>query len=212
MNDTDTVTGLPPAGFQRDEELRRRADKLAEKAEIRADQLDMNTINPQALVPDRELQHLLQEKDALMVTNAQPGMVYSWVFTGIHGQMVTMKKAQGWETVQGNDPECADFKYVDTTRRVGDTILMRIRMDKHFLLEERERRKRERRERGLGSDIKALGEKHGIQVHTDVKDSPYFSSAQKKAPSVPARVVAAKRVDRMLREGNVPGMPVPSKE
>lgn len=210
-DNTNTVTGLPPAGYSREEELRKRLDDLAEKSEVKAEQLDVNTIDPKALRPDRELQHLIRDYDALEVTKKQDGYVYCWAYTGQHGQDIMRKKAKGWAVVQGNDPESREHRYEDTTRRVGDVILMRIRMDQHFVLEQHEERKRRMRESGAISEVKELGAKHGFKVHTDIQSSPYFSSAQKTDVSVGAKQVALSRVDKMLREGSVPGMEVPDK-
>lgn len=206
MEGFDPVTGLPPAGNAREETLKKRLDALDEEGERKAEQLDHHKLDSGVLVPDRELQHEIQDHDALDVSHKQPGYVYCWVYTGIHGQMVWSKKYQKWEVVQGNDPEAKEYKHVDTTRRVGDTILMRIRMDLHAELQEREAEKRRKQQEGVTSELKEMGARHRDKfiVHADPETNPHMGSMKASA----ARQTAMKGVDQMLRRGNVPGMPV----
>ena len=89
--DIDPTTGLPPAGAARQEELSIRHDNLQQAAEEKAAVLEHHTVaNPNVLAPERELQHLIRIKDALSVSNPQPGWAYSWVFTGLQGQMMRL--------------------------------------------------------------------------------------------------------------------------
>lgn len=196
---------LPPAGTARDEEFAQRKDKLAEAAESST----MEKIDPKALEPDRELQYLLQEQDALAVTDARKGFAYCWVYTGQHGQMVTKKKSKGWEVVQGNDPESKDHKSEDTTRRVGDTILMRISLERYDQLARIEEIRRQRQEEGVTSELIGLGEKHankGFIVRTG-EDALERVRGRSTARHEFTKQMATKGIDRMLRDGTVPGLP-----
>lgn len=206
-NDIDPTTGLPPAGHERDEELLKRHDNLQQAAEEQ--EADVHTIaKPQVFREERELQHIIREEDGLNVSNPLPGHVYCWVYTGLQGQKVWQKKAQGWEVVQGNDPESAEYKFNDTTRRIGDTMLMRISMDKHLKLVRAGEIKLSKLEEGIASELQELGDRAGgaFKVHADPATNPHINTME--ARSRGSQQVAMKHVDKMLRRGTVPGVPV----
>ncbi len=134
----------------------------------------------------------------------------------MNGQMIWQKKAQGWEVVQGDMREAKEYKAEDSTRRVGDTLLMRMRRDYYAKLEAAQREVVRRQEQGVASELEALGLKYGgrgIKVHTS-PDAQFASkrgmmdTLEKRA----ARQAAMKGIDKRLRKGNVPGMPIPGKE
>lgn len=212
----DPVTGLPPSGHARDEVLKQRLDTLQEEAEIKANELEIGSIDEKALRPDREIQHMIRKFDILTVTNAQKGYEYCWVYSGQHGHDIWAKKAQYWEVVQGNDPECKEHTVrEDTTRRVGDVILMRIRADHYYALLKADRLKAERQQTGIESELFALGEqvKGAIKVY-EVNKHPYMTD---KAPvsivlphrSHPAYKTAVEALNKHLIKGTVPGIPNP---
>lgn len=201
---------LPEAGHKRDEELARRKDELEEAVETQTG--DTHTVDPHALTPDRELQRLIRGQNALAVSHADPAFVYCWVYFGLNGQMVWQKKAQGWQVVQGDMKEAVEFKHEDSVRRVGDTLLMRMRRDHYAKLEMAQRKVARRQEEGIAAELEELGMKYrrtGIRVHTDpdaqfASGRPMMDIVEKRA----ARQTAMKTVDKRLREGTVPGMEI----
>ena len=201
---------LPPAGYERDEELKRRTDALEEAAEEQFS--DVGTIDPAALELDRELQDLIRGHNALEVSHADPLYVYCWTYFGLNGQMVWQKKAQGWEVVQGDMKESKEYKAEDSTRRVGDTLLMRMRRDRYAKLELAQKLVRERQELSVASEINELALKYrgrGIKVHTD--QNATFASGKGMMDTIEkraARQTALRTVDKHLRQGTVPGMEI----
>jgi hypothetical protein len=214
--ENDPTTGLPPAGPKRADELSRRLDVLQEKAETAGPEVE--SIDPKKLRPDRELQHLFDKYDILTITNPQPGYKYCWAYTGLHGNDIWGKKGEGWEVVQGNDPECREHTMKDdTTRRVGDVLLMRIRVDLHVQLLKRAALRQARQEGSIESELFALGQqaKGAIKVF-QVNKHPYM---QDDAPvsivmphrSHPAYNTAMGALNNMLKTGEIPGVAAPGK-
>lgn len=207
--DIDPTTGLPPAGHARNEELQVRHDNLQQQAEkISAEHFSIQ--NPNVFAPERELQDLIKTRDALTVTNPQPGYAYAWVYTGLQGQMIWDKKAKHWETVQGIDPESREYLYTDTSRRIGDVMLMRITLDLYFLEEKKNAEKTLKVEESITSDLYMLEAKSQgrFKVHVDQETNPYLPGMQSGAPSHGAKQVALKHLDGQIRRGTVPGLPV----
>jgi hypothetical protein len=200
QNEKDPKTGLPPAGHERNEELLRRTDALTEQAETRMP--DAHTISSDALTPDRELQHIMQEFSLHEVTNKQPNFHYSWVFSGHHGTEITMKRSYGWVVVQGNDPESTELQSVDTTRRLGDCILMRIPLERYHKLQKYEEYVRKMRLGSGDEEVKELGRQLGLNVSTD---DP--SIIKRFGGNTPAQMVVTQGpLDKMIRKGTVPGL------
>jgi len=212
---------LPPPGYKRDEELKRRQDELEQKAEELAAETGKERIDPSKLKPDREIQYYIQ-RDMLEISNPVPGYIYCWVYTGQGGHFVWTKKAQGWEVVQGDMPECREAMIKeDTTRRIGDVILMRIPEEVYAAIEAREEEKRQRQEFSVTAELQEIGRRYPrvFTVHEDLSKVQFGGRTladvmERKAAHATARRMAAKRVameaiDRKLREGTVPGMEVP---
>jgi len=204
-----TQPGLPPAGHQRDEELKRRADILAEEGEKRAKVEGVEAIDPNSLTLESEL---VSQMDELSVTNRQPGYEYCWVNfdspSHARGLMVKNKlREKGWEIVCGDMPEAIEVKDVAGNRRVGDVILMRIPKplyDAHLRLE------RERAARMSGSShstLQELGEKYrgrGVIVHTpDNMDPNLLKTMESRARGAMA---ANQKLDQSLRDGRIDGL------
>lgn len=204
------VSDLPPAGFARDEVLAQRKDAL--EAAINLQPLEK--INPKALLPDSELQHDIVASDMLSVSNAKPERVYAWVFTGTGGTMIWKKKAEGWVVVSGSDPECSEWKHEDSTRRIGDTILMWIPREKFDALETRRRHVRELQIDGITAEARELARKgRGALILHENGEAKFGRSGKTLGEVMESRApmakVAMQGVDKMLRDGSVPGMPRP---
>lgn len=200
-----SVDPLPPAGFERDEELRRRADELERKVEMLMSQMDIGAINPKVFEKDREIQHAIQLSDGLQVEGALDTHMYCWVnYNTQHGTKVWQKKSLGWEVVSGDAPECRNHIKEDNTRRIGDVLLMRIPKDLHLMLEMKAADRRRAIEFGVDSDLRDITSKHrdAMTYHGDVGDTSAFK-AQRAAG---ARQVASQQLNTMLKRGTVPGL------
>ena len=203
-----TQTTLPPAGDARREVLAERQDALDEQLEGVGD--DVGRIDPKALEVENELAQRFNE---LEVSNRDSGYMYGWVYSGQQGRMIRLKITEGWEVVQGDMREAEEMKGIgtDTTRRLGDVILMRIRKDRYVLLQRREAEKRVRQQEGVTSTLEEMGEslgKRGVVVHTDLKSmNPQMLKRMQNRAA--ARKIATGRVDQYIREGRMPGTPAP---
>jgi hypothetical protein len=218
----DEVDQLEPdleeKGYKRDEQLAKRKDALQQAAEEAGDYGEKYAFDPDKLEPDNEI---LQLRDELWVDNKQEGYRYCWVYEGLRGREVTKKRRLGWTVVQSADPECPEIKDARGYRVIGDTILMRVPEERAMMLDAIEEKKRREREDGIGGRLREMGEKYrhkGLIVHDDASKikSPgggnLIETMQSKARgSAAARSIAQKGVDKMIRQGTVPGMPVPGK-
>lgn len=202
---------LPPSGYARDEELARRKDTLEEKLETEAP--EVYPIDESAFQPDREILQRLDQQ-MLEVSKRKPEYIYCWVYFGQNGQQVWAKKALGWEVVTGTEPEATEHKEVDGTRRIGDVLLMRVHKRRFAQLEEAAADRREAQQLGITSRLKELGEharRYGLKVHEDlstvrVGPDTLMDVVEKRSG---AHDTAMKTVDKMLRKGDVPGVPSP---
>lgn len=195
---------LPPPGDERREVLRERADDLAQAAEEAG--AAGGRIDPRAFEVDNEIANHI---DDLSVSGQRDEYVYCWVnFTHNHGRMIRLKLSEGWEVVQGDDPEAIEFKAVgaDTTRRHGDVLLMKCRRDRYKLLQKREAAKRAAQQGAVTAQLEEMGQKaapHGITVHSSMD-----TINPRVASRMMARQAGTRAVDQMLRTGTVPGMEV----
>lgn len=203
-----TEVDLPPAGFARDEEMLKRTDDLAELAdELGA---EGGAIDPNKLVVENEIaQHFDPASLMLKVSKADSYFMYCWVFSGSHGLMVTIKTIEGWEVVQGNDEEAMEHKGIgaDTTRRVGDTLLMRIPKDKYLIIERRRKDQANRfneQQTALSERAEGLAKKFNIPIYNDGElDARTLKRMMNQAQ---AKKMAGNKVNQMIRQGRMPGM------
>ena len=214
-----------PAGYNRNEKMAKRIDELEQKLEKLMNESEVYAVNPKSFQVDPAVQHQIEERGRFYISKADPAYKYSWVYTGQGGQMVWQKKYWGWEVVQGSMPEAMEAKKAeDTTRRIADVLLMRIRLDMYYKLEDALARKRRAVEQGSVNSMINLGEainaKHpgSIKVHTD--GTGQFASG--RGPSVGSLIEqransgfgvhreAAKQVGEMVKDGTVPGITHPA--
>ena len=201
---------LPDAGYRRTEELARRADELAERAETGP---EVYGIDPTKIAPDREILHRSIDQQMIHVSHRDPEYQYAWVYYGLNGQMIWAKRALGWRVVTGPDKECEEYKEADGTRRIGDTLLMKIPKERYLELEEMGQKRRDEQYLGIKARLHELSEKSGIKVYDDLSDvtiggRSLESVMERKAA---AQDVALKHIDKKLRDGDVPGIPSPKK-
>jgi hypothetical protein len=210
---------LPPPGYERNEELSRRADALEAKLEAlsngNGDNPEQHKIDLDNFKPDNEiLQHLkygnypVQNKDELYT--------YCWVNRDIHGKYggvhVMRKRVQGWQLCRYGAPEIAGVKNVDGTCIVGDVVLMKIRRDLYFKIHRQSQQEVTRRREGVTTGLRELGEqhaKHGVIVHTpeDIDDATLARMDRQAS----AKRQAVNTADKWIRQGKMPGVPGPTK-
>lgn len=214
-----------PAGDARREAMRQVADDLAEEAEARS--AEGGAIDPRALRIENEI---AQHFNELSVTGALPGYEYAWInFTHQGGKMVNMKLAHRvvvdgdlvpvWEVVQGDMKEALSQKglMADTTRRLGDVLLMRAPRDRAMAWRKMMTARQRALEGAPEAALQELSDKYahlGVKVHTGINfDDP--SSTLAKAMSSRAgyrsqlQAMAMQMVDAALRTGSVPGIARP---
>lgn len=233
-------TQLPPAGFERDEELKRREDNLQERAETLAAERDVGVIPQKVLEPDREIQYAIK-RDFLSIGVNHPFLKTKWVnYVNQHGSKVWEAKTDGWMVANADHFKgTEDYEMVrdlireDNSIRVGDVMLMCIRMDRHLMLEKREAEKRRRQQFGVEAEIhdmaNSVNRKRGQRVFAGVS-TPEVGVSGELSPRAHARLdsltrqseardvslarqIAAKRVasqhvGEMLKSGTVPGLPI----
>ena len=207
---------LPPVGYKRDEELSKRTDALEEKIETEAP--EVYPIDPKVFEEDREILYKSIDQQMVEVTNKQKDFIYAWTYYLQNSVQVWAKRALGWRVVKGTDPECIEHKEVDGTRRIGDTLLMRIPRERYEMLEADAIKRKEDQHKGVGSrllDLAERGRSHGLKVHEDLTQvrspdgSTLMDVVEKRSG---AHKTAMKHIDKKLRDGDLPGMPAPTKE
>lgn len=200
---------LPPAGDERRDVLKERTDTLQQEAEERAALLELDRMNPNVLAPDREIRQHFDAFNELAVSQAQDEFEYCWVFAGRNSYWIRWKSAQGFEVVQNDMPEAQEHRGIgaDSTRRVGDTILMRIRKDRAMRIRKQARDLAAAREEGVDSTIMEMGER---AAHMGVRVSRLggLSAVQQEiiAKRAQARSIASSTFNDQIRQGTVPGL------
>lgn len=201
---------LPPAGHARDEEMRRRTDRLAQQAEERAASEEVYAINPGALVVENEL---AQHFDELHVSGRLAEYEYVWEnFAHQQGFAVRARLAirvrlpgdnymtAAWEVVQGDMPEARELLAVDGTRKLGDVLLMRCRKDIFRLIAKSRRSRAEAHTLAVDSRLLEMAEEVGekyVRVHREMDEN---HPAMKHAA---AASIAQQELMRRVRDGSV---------
>jgi len=210
---------LPPAGDEQRDTLKRRADALAQQAAelAAAEEGDRGPIDPDAFALESEV---LQYRDMMEVPAASPEFVYKWVNADQHrsfgNRFVLQARAEGWEPVRASDPDGAGLEHAkspDGLLIVGDTLLMRIRRERHKALE-RAAAKR-------AADLQGAGERElrdaaeaanrrglGVTIHTGDTSPTLLRTMQARAS---AQQIVTTTTDRLLRQGRMPGVPAPGR-
>ena len=183
-------------------------------------------IDPDAIEEDREILYLM-EQGLTEVPGALEQYEYCWVYTGKDGIEIMAKKSIrvstsigvidcGWEIVDASMPEAPDYKDVNGHRRWGDTILMRRQVTRGNIhrqyqaklnarfnsVTEREKElfEMDERNRRAGSPFRL----------TDVPDNIEAKSQAMQPPGSAKRMFLKQQamgtMDKMLREGSVPGV------
>lgn len=195
---------LPPSGDAQRDEIKRRLDTLEERA--RAQFPDVERINPDKLKPDNEILGPIAEMPNMLgVTDPQPGRKYKWVYTGQNGYFITQARLQGWVPVQGKDPEAEGRTWTDTTRKLGDTILMWLSEERYRQLAKQDFQKRMLQQRSITADLEDQGQQMGVPVIHGFRNRAMLERLQEQAW---ARQIAEAKFKKMLEQGRVPGMEI----
>ena len=124
---------LPPAGWQRREELAKRQAELERTGEELAGKIGIYSIDPQKFRPDPEMMRCIKGNFDFAVSNPRRGYHYCW---GTMGEDIQRKRRLGFEFVKGDDQEAKEhaesFDAVSGTaaglRKIGDVYLLRLQM------------------------------------------------------------------------------------
>jgi len=205
-------TGLPPAGDEQREELRRREDDLAQRAEAKAAELEIERIDPNKFKPDNEALSLYDM--AMQIDGALPDKRYCWCpaerETWKASVQLQIKKMEGWEVVQGDMPEARDKEIMgrdgSTTRWWVDTILMRTSVENYERLQREAAERQHRIQYGIDEGLRDMAESHrdsGIRLHQTIDDGD--------VRNFQAQGQAKRTLDTLTREGRMPGVSVPGR-
>lgn len=205
------AANLPPAGYQRDEELSRRTDNLAQAAENGPEKVGLPA---DAFDIDREIRGDI-ENGYMDIGANHPYLKTCWVnFVNVNGQAVWKKKAQGWQVATIREfPEASDLVKADNTIRVGDVMLMCIQVDRYLKIMQKEEDARRRQQFGLESDVYNIANKYpNVFKNVSTDDNPTLDPRtqdiinRKRAANTTAINSIAKQ---MQQPGGVPGIPLP---
>ena len=212
-------SALPPAGHERREELKRRTDDLEQQADEKY--ADVGKIPEDALAPDREIQSHIR-KSHLEIGTDHPYLKTKWVnYVNQNGSMVWQAKSEGWSVASVVEfPEAADLKREDGTIRVGDVLLMCIRIDQYLLNEKRAEAKRLRQQYGVEAEIhdlaanvnRAEGKEVFGQISTPevtgVNEDLLNTIEQRASRQQSARRTALRHIGNKMKGGTLPGVPI----
>ena len=207
-------SNLPPAGYKRDEELKMRTDNLEAQAETQY--ANAGSIPADALKPDPNMQYEIR-KSHMGIGTDNPLYKTKWVnYVNNNGYMVWQAKSEGWNVATAREfPEGRDMMKSDGSLRVGDVLLMFMRIDEYLKLEMREKHKRLQQQYGVEADIHDLAERTnratGQQVFTNIQ-TPAITGindntleAMKKRS---AQRTAVNILGNRMKEGFIPGVPL----
>lgn len=203
-----------PLGDARREAQRVAADDLAEKAESLG--AEGGAIDPKKFKVEREI---AQHFNELEVTEAQPEYEYCWVNAGFAGRFIKAKLSERvrlggsivavWEIVQGDMPEARELRgmMADTTRRLGDVILMRARKDAFLRVKQLREARVRALHTGTTTELEEMAEQQRRQGRNVVIRTDFGpDQLEQMGRRAMVRQQAMGMVDQMIRNGSVPGL------
>lgn len=218
---------LPPPGHERREALKQRGENLQQRIEKIGQSIVLNNIDPKMLAIMREIQ---ARTSYLTVSNKKEGFVYAWVSKNNWNNHRQRLEAVGYEVVQGDDPEAIELKGTsgiaagtgtpDTTRQLGDVILMRIKEEYYLAQKAREHARTLQMQVASASTLIQMAapyQHRGISVKADPRAA--HAMGADLMPGIKPRRFSSKRAqmlglyqdhhfDQAIREGTLPGMEV----
>jgi len=216
--DVQTATE-PDPGYTRNEALKKRAAELSQQAEECL--AEINRADPSKLKVENEVRQALNEYNEVYVSNADDNYRYAWVYrdpSGEYGGRAVRKmQALGWEVVRGDMPEAREHNHIEG-RVVADCLLMRCRLDHWMVLQKRDRLLRQAQQAGIYANLYDIADQAGVRVWGgEGDDMPDFVSQQVSGQADRRRAKAVGQfhrmnrsgaMDRMLRQGAIPGVPI----
>lgn len=199
---------LPPPGDARRDELKKRDDDLNMRLKAIEEALGLdNSAGPTVDVARIPIENEIASKfDYLKVSEAQPEYAYYWAnVASQYGLDVTAHQVMGYEIVCGSMPEAMNCKDELGRRKIGDVILMRIKLDEYLKLRQLDRQKRQMREDGVTATLQAMSDRwgrRGVRLHQELNEYQMGRLARKAQ----AQQIARQQFDDMLRTGRVQGM------
>lgn len=201
------------AKLMNDEEKAIAKDQLEEKAE--ALNTEGGKIPEKFMELDSEIQRDIQGGFMDIGVN-HPYLKTSWVnYVNVNGQMVWKKKAEGWQIATIKDfPEAKHLRREDSTIRIGDVLLMSIRIDEYLKIQQKEEAKRLRQQYGIETEISNLAAKHPdhFKFYSDntggLPESVEKRINSRTAMAGATRSLAAKAIGNKMKKGVIPGVPI----
>ncbi len=217
------TTGLPPPGDARREFLQKRADELQAAMETMA--LEREALDPSRYKPIREIQYQLARSihADIPISNADPDYEYCLVRFQKPQPHVDLKKTQMvwdtvlsckvpvWEVVQGDMREMIEARFVDGTRVIADTLLMRGRKDRVAAWREQEawqaqRAIRREHDENAGAMLERARGIRGVRVvETAVPDPTGLEVTPSAMRQALVKELGGKLATEQLKTGTVPG-------
>lgn len=211
-----------PAGVKRTEAMAQAKDDLAEKAEA----LPKESISPRKIEINREIASVLVQQQN-KVSGGLPDKVYCWVryrrpdgtsdSSAIDAKLVEEVTVDGqkqpmWEVVTGDMPEARERKGVgaDSTRRIGDVLLMRCDRDVYAAWQDNQERYTQLfNGRAIAPEGGRVFIDKGRRVHVStISNDPNDKRYKKMMTSAAANEIANRQFDQQIREGRVAGVAV----
>jgi hypothetical protein len=187
--------------------MKARTDKLEEQGEKRF--AGVEGINKEKLRPDNEILGPLSENPNMLgISDPKPGREYKWVYMGQNGYFITQARLQGWVPVQGEDQEASERTWTDSTRKLGDTILMWVSTEKYRQIQRQDFQKRMLQQRSITAELEEMGERTGVKVMHGFRNAEMLQRLQEQAF---ARQMAEAKFKRMIETGRIPGMEIGEK-
>jgi hypothetical protein len=139
----------------------------------------------------------------------------------MHGTKVWEAKADGWVVSTITDfPEAVHLNKEDNTIRIGDVMLMHLRMDEYVILMDREKTKRLRQQYGVEAEIHEIAAKHPNifpNVHTE-SSGGLPANIQKRVESRAANAASIRKAsqstarhtlgNKLAQGDTIPGVPI----
>ncbi len=211
-----------PAGYKREEQMAKNHDVLQQKVEEMSTAGGIASVNPKAFQEEREILGLIVEGN-LDIPGAVAGYVYKWVQCRIPKDSPGMKVREAltmrikvrspagqvqivpcWERVTGDMPECPDLKDAEGSRVLGDTLLVRCKVDVYNLIRDQERKLNKQRtamaEANMVDTAQMINQKAGRPLvfgGVDTYDQRFGEGETN------SRI---RELNQQLKDGSVPGL------
>lgn len=213
---------LPPAGFEREEELKRRHDALLQEADTIAQELGMERPSPLAFRRIRDETVRPHDSD-LAIPHAQADYAYSWVyrdpFLKFGNRFVHLYEAEGFEVVKEHMKEAKGMRLGAEGAVVNaDCVLMRIRKDRQRIRQQKDLARRQAWQEGITNQLEELGDRKGVRVMRELpghlasamESSSGANMARRRMNRSRAQsILNSPALGRDIRAGTIPGMPAP---